>query len=184
MKKNKCRLCLKHTENPKFCSRSCSASFNNKKFPKRIRSKKRYFCLMCNEKIISFGNLFCSNDCNISYKNLKMEQKILNNEIVSHRVMRKYLIKRDGPICCLCGWSKINPNTKKVPIELDHIDGHSENTILSNMRLICPNCSSLQSTYKALNIGNGNPNRRRFYNGKIYGKFAPVSPVASNHLKE
>lgn len=60
-----------------------------------------------------------------------------------------------------CGWSKINPTTGKVPIQLEHIDGNSENNSLDNLKLLCPNCHSLTSTYGALNKGNGRKNRKR-----------------------
>ena len=44
---NKCKNpeCANLTDNPRFCSRSCAAIVNNKKFPKRIRQK--YFCKIC-----------------------------------------------------------------------------------------------------------------------------------------
>ena len=68
-----------------------------------------------------------------------------------------------------CGWNKINPITNKVPIELEHIDGNSENNSLDNLKLLCPNCHSLTPTYKALNIGNGRYKRmKRYKDGKSY----------------
>ena len=30
--------------------------------------------------------------------------------------------------CQKCGWKEINPITKKVPLQVEHVDGHSENT--------------------------------------------------------
>lgn len=41
-----------------------------------------------------------------------------------------------------------------IPLELDHIDGDLLNNVLSNLRLLCPNCHSLTPTYK-------NKNRRK-----------------------
>jgi predicted HNH restriction endonuclease len=68
-----------------------------------------------------------------------------------------------------CGWDKINLHTNKVPIELEHIDGNSTNNELSNLKLLCPNCHSLTSTYKALNKGNGRHKRmERYKEGKSY----------------
>lgn len=54
----KCANCLIHTTNPKFCSQSCSASFHNKRNPKRKpegicngcqapTSTSRKFCTRC-----------------------------------------------------------------------------------------------------------------------------------------
>jgi 5-methylcytosine-specific restriction endonuclease McrA len=47
-----------------------------------------------------------------------------------------------------CGWSEINKWTKKVPIELNHIDGNPENHNIKNLELLCPNCHSLTEFYK------------------------------------
>lgn len=51
-------------------------------------------------------------------------------------------------------------------MELEHIDGNSENNDLSNLTLLCPNCHSLTSTYKGRNIGNGRTlkKEKRIYN--------------------
>jgi len=62
-----------------------------------------------------------------------------------------------------CGWDKRNPLSNKIPIELEHIDGNSENNMLENLKLLCPNCHSLTPTYKALNTGNGRAFRRERY---------------------
>jgi hypothetical protein len=35
-----------------------------------------------------------------------------------------------------------------IPIELDHIDGDHDNNELSNLRILCPNCHALTSTYR------------------------------------
>ena len=37
-----------------------------------------------------------------------------------------------------CGWCEKNIVTNKVPIELEHIDGNSENNSLDNLKLLCP----------------------------------------------
>jgi 5-methylcytosine-specific restriction endonuclease McrA len=59
-----------------------------------------------------------------------------------------------------CGWCEINPITNKVPIQLEHIDGNSENNSLDNLKILCPNCHSLTPTFGALNKGNGRELRR------------------------
>lgn len=45
--------------------------------------------------------------------------------------------------------------TGKVPVVADHIDGDWQNNRPENLRLLCPNCDSLQPTYGGLNKGNG-----------------------------
>ena len=45
-----------------------------------------------------------------------------------------------------------NPDNKET---VDHIDGNSDNNSEENLRLICPNCHSLTSTYRGANRGHG-----------------------------
>jgi hypothetical protein len=65
--------------------------------------------------------------------------------------------------CCICGWDKCNPVTSRVPLEIDHIDGNSENNAEENLRLICPNCHSLTPSFRNLNRGYGRAWRRLKY---------------------
>ena len=43
----KCLTCNEDTSNPKFCSRSCAAIYNNKLFPKKKRIRKLYKFIVC-----------------------------------------------------------------------------------------------------------------------------------------
>lgn len=49
--------------------------------------------------------------------------------------------------CCECGntgeW-----NGKVLSLELDHINGNSEDNRLENLRIMCPNCHSQTSTFR------------------------------------
>jgi hypothetical protein len=38
-----------------------------------------------------------------------------------------------------------------IPLELDHIDGNSNNNALNNLRILCPNCHAKTSTYRGKN---------------------------------
>ncbi len=54
------------------------------------------------------------------------------------------------PKCELCGWNEKSVDGR-IPIELDHINGdHSDNRI-ENLRILCPNCHSLQITHRGKN---------------------------------
>jgi len=58
--------------------------------------------------------------------------------------------KMKKPQCELCGWKEKSIDGR-VPVELDHINGvHSDNRI-DNLRILCPNCHSLQSTHRGRN---------------------------------
>jgi 5-methylcytosine-specific restriction endonuclease McrA len=52
--------------------------------------------------------------------------------------------------CEICGWAKKSPDGRK-PLELDHINGDSQDNRLENLRILCPNCHSLQPTHRGRN---------------------------------
>jgi hypothetical protein len=54
------------------------------------------------------------------------------------------------PECELCGWAVISPDGR-VPLELDHINGDRFDNRLENLRILCPNCHSLQPTHRGRN---------------------------------
>jgi 5-methylcytosine-specific restriction endonuclease McrA len=86
----------------------------------------------------------------------------VNAKNISQHV-RRYLLDKHGNECSLCGWNKINLTTKTVPLEIDHIDGDSENNNEANLRLLCPNCHSLTPNFRNLNKGKGRLWRKNKY---------------------
>lgn len=75
------------------------------------------------------------------------------------RYIRRYLFEKHNSKCCDCGWSKMNMTTMKIPLHVEHIDGDSQNNKEDNLKLLCPNCHSLTSTFGVLNKGNGRYSR-------------------------
>ncbi len=130
--------------------------------PKKVRTN----CLTCGKEPERPGYKYCSNICQGEYQyqayiqrwKIGQESGLRVTGIVTNPV-KKYLRKKYGNKCCLCGWAKINQKTGRVPLVADHIDGNWQNNSEANLRLICPNCDSLNPTYAALNKGNGRKHR-------------------------
>lgn len=119
-------------------------------------------------------NIYCSQECaNLDKKESKI-QLWLNGEFDGVRgsnqlsqTIRDYLLEKNNYSCELCGWNKINPITKKCPLEIHHRDGNCLNNSNENLQVLCPNCHSLTENYKALNK---NSDRERTIVRKNYCK--------------
>lgn len=74
--------CNMETVNPKFCSRSCAASFTNKISPKRKLSKK---CSQCENIVRNYRSRLCE-------KHFK-ENKLASNEEYKNRTIGYYRSK-------------------------------------------------------------------------------------------
>lgn len=163
-KKVKCLNCQKEIkttlkEDKKFCNHSCSAIFNNKKRNKNNVIKK--ICLYCEVEISTKNTRqkYCSIKCHRSF----LISDTIKNNIASSKTMKKYLINVYGEKCMKCNWCEVNEKSGRVPIELEHIDGNSDNNEIGNLLLLCPNCHSLTPTYKSLNKGKGRYKRMKRY---------------------
>lgn len=117
----------------------------------------------------SFG-IYCSNKCQ---KNYEFEQKYTLwlsgkiNLLSTSRFLKKCIIRKNGYFCKNCGISEWRG--KELTLELEHINGDSNNNTPDNLCLLCPNCHSQTSTFKSKNVGNGRHSRRlRYKEGKSY----------------
>lgn len=131
--------------------------------PKKPRSS----CLTCGKQTARFGYKYCCNQCQINYQYLNYIKKWKKGEVLGLQqslgvvsgYIKRYLREKYENKCCLCGWCEQNPHTKQIPLIADHINGNWKDNIESNLRLICPNCDSLTSTYAGLNRGKGRKDR-------------------------
>ena len=66
--------------------------------------------------------------------------------------------------CQKCGWSERNPVTKRIPLEIHHVDGNYRNCKEDNLEVLCPNCHSLTPNFGSLNKeGRGEMSSRKKY---------------------
>ena len=85
------------------------------------------------------------------FSNVFVENGMHGNSVIN-RIIKDYdIIPYDK--CWMCGLSEwING---KLTLELDHINGISNDHRIENLRFLCPNCHSQTDTFRGRNINNG-----------------------------
>jgi hypothetical protein len=146
---------VKNNKYKKFCSLSCANSH------KKVNKGQTYNCIHCHKECnlsSNQQNKFCSNKCQGEYIFLNETLKRYERGEVSERkVLRKILTYYNGYSCNEC--KIINWNNKSITLQVDHIDGNASNNILTNIRLLCPNCHTQTDTFSGRNKGNGSKSR-------------------------
>ena len=124
--KRSCEKCGKGTNNLRFCSHSCSASYWNRKRGCKPAKEKRS----------------------------DLTRKLFINGLIRERpTIRRQLTILHGYKCSICNLS--NWQDKPITLIVDHINGDASNNFPENLRLLCPNCNSQTSTFSGRNKGNG-----------------------------
>lgn len=80
-------------------------------------------------------------------------QDYLSNKHPIQSFKLKNRLIKEGIFDWIC--SKCNLTVwldKKIPLELDHINGDNSDNSLKNLRLLCPNCHAQTPTYRGKNI--------------------------------
>lgn len=137
------------------------------------RTKIMFICKHCGEKRkknSSSSGLFCSNKCQQDHYFMSKYIDWVNGNdraFLSTKSLRRAVIYRYGYSCQECGiyeW-----NNSPITLEIEHINGNSEDNSPDNLTLLCPNCHSQTPTYRAKNKGNGRHKRRiRYSQGKSF----------------
>lgn len=140
-----CKHCDRATTNPTFCSLSCAASFNNRKFPKKKTAKPKS-CKHCRVQI--FGRRTTCDDCNpscvdwsrLTLSELKVRAKYQHSARV-RQVARNIYRQSDRPKhCVICGYDKHYEVCHIKPIqEFSDITSIATINDLNNLVALCPN---------------------------------------------
>lgn len=143
--------------------------------PSNKGTAKKYYCLYCGKEIPSDGHSrkYCDSKCQSDHKYQQyierwkqgLESGLKGQYSLSSHI-RRYMLEKTNCKCSQCGWSEENPYTHTIPLEIDHIDGNYLNNKEENLRVLCPNCHSLTSTYKGANKGNGR-DRTKYYASSV-----------------
>ena len=155
---NLCICCNKklpwESKQNKFCTRSCSATYNNIK--KSVSSKINWECAYCGKSQVSnkhTSRKYCNHSCRANHQKDDLVEKVKSGIIFDRGAIRKVLFRINGRKCYECKLTEWIGNP--IPIEVDHIDGNAGNNSFDNLRLLCPNCHAITDTWKGRNKGNG-----------------------------
>ena len=194
-KKRFCKNCGKELVRgqTKFCSCSCSATYNNagrtqkEETKEKIREKLKkdkteqenlyskevelLICQCCGKefKQTHSGQKYCSSECSTKYRHMASYSDFLTNYEKYNRgnytpkAFRNEFMKEQGNKCAICGCNSEH-NGKPLVFVLDHIDGDASNNKRENLRMICPNCDSQLPTFKSKNK---NSTRRNYWKENI-----------------
>ena len=82
-----------------------------------------------------------------------LEEMLVENRWTTTHNLKQRLIRAGlkKEACELCGWAERRPFDGAIPVELDHANGDKTDNRLANLRILCPNCHSLQRTHRGLN---------------------------------
>lgn len=159
---SKCTNCDKmlpyEKRHNKFCDRSCSASYNNRK-----REKHGNCCASCLKPLETRSRTYCSHKCENDFQMKERLEILLSDMNVEYhiRTIKSLLIVHYGHKCQSCGQSEwLN---SQIPLEAHHIDGSADNNTFSNFSLLCPNCHALTDNYKGKNKNSTRNYRKKYY---------------------
>ncbi len=141
------RTIVLHAMRRKFESSTDHQSMRKKNPPKN--------CLSCwNEVPQRWRRKFCDNKCQMEFQRVnKTFPKIELGLIKRPESLKEYLYRKRGRFCELCRNDGTH-NGKPLTLQLDHIDGNSDNNFPANIRALCPNCHSQTETWCKRNAKN------------------------------
>lgn len=160
----KCDLCIKEFKSKQALGAHSTIHKVDGRYSvsrRKVENDITHICLNCG---ISFKhntrskNKYCTIKCYAEFTLNDNVEKYTISEIGGPAVIKRFLIDRDGNNCFEC---KLPPiwNDKPLVLQIDHVDGNSDNNNPNNMRLLCPNCHTQTETFS----GKGYGNTRRKY---------------------
>lgn len=171
MLSNKCLFCGGETKNPKFCNRSCAASYNNRKrivsaeqklktsetlrtgfLLETPEAKKKRIEKMKQAWVKSRGSDWRKKHSRTLSEALKERWgNFIKNtpwEKLPLATQRRLFLGDSDNICNRCGFEYTDPKSQKGPFEIHHKDGDNSNWERANLEVLCLNCHWKTGNYR------------------------------------
>lgn len=87
-------------------------------------------------------------DALLSLAEILVEGSHYQSNKLRQRLLSEGLKKPQCESCLLTTW-----NGKSIPLELEHVNGNSNDNRLENLKIFCPNCHAQTVSYRGRNIG-------------------------------
>lgn len=171
----KCDVCEKEFKSHRQLNGHKSVHREGGRYSVSRRKKEATCCPKCNT--LTFNPKYCSNKCQREHEwDLRFEQ-ITNGEVFPEQQMKRYLLETRGEKCEHCGIGS-EWNGKPLTLQMDHIDGNSDNNTLDNLQILCPNCHTQTHTWCGRNKKNTKRNKyNRIYRTRVLNSVGRVHPL-------
>lgn len=112
----------------------------------------RTFIKRVKEDDVDISHFLTRNQASAVAQKRPIEEYLIKNSKAS-RYNLKRRIREENLITYICSICKMGDtwNNKKLTLQLDHINGVSDDNRLENLRFLCPNCHSQTKTFAAKN---------------------------------
>lgn len=182
----KCKICEKEFNNYRQLNGHMSIHKNGPRYNNRKKKlEKIAFCVECDKRFAYYSKSsmgkFCSTTCSNNHRISNTNRLVEEGKAANNFQIRRYFYSIGKNKCFVCD-QKDEWNGKKLVLQVDHIDGNSDNNLIINLRLLCPNCHSQTDTFTSRNRKNTKRNKYlRRYKKELVGH-SGIEPDQSKNV--